>query len=318
MTYENKVMSYMVTAGISMVLVTSVVLIAVSCKTKDNDDAVVPTTTPTTINVISNDTGISTSETDISSPTTVSSETTAPSAAIDLTSEASGSAIPLLMQNDPRWADQSYAGSTIGEAGCGPTCLAMAALYLTGNGSLSPAYIADYAENNGYSTSGDGSQWTLLTEGASALGMSSAELPKEKTVVERLVKAGVPVICAMGPGDFTLEGHYIVLTGVEEGKFKVADPKNSDNSSKTWSWDQLSGQIKNAWGLWGQKLSAVTYTVTESGINVRDDSSISGNVKYRAASDKQFTIDKLANGGGYIWGHMNDGYWICMSYVKKA
>ena len=126
MTYENKIMSYMITAGISMVLVTAVVLIAVSCKSNDKDDAAETVPTSTSINVISYDSGISAPETTPSN--NESSTETTPGESIDLASEASGTAIPHLLQSDARWSEHSYAGSTIGEAGCGPTCLAMAAL----------------------------------------------------------------------------------------------------------------------------------------------------------------------------------------------
>ena len=58
---------------------------------------------------------------------------------------------------------------------------------------------------------------------------------------------GNPVILAMGEGDFTTTGHYIVLTGLENGFFKVNDPNSVENSRKLWSYEQLEGQIRNIW-----------------------------------------------------------------------
>ncbi|MDO7203706.1 papain-like cysteine protease family protein [Paraclostridium bifermentans] len=42
----------------------------------------------------------------------------------------------------------------------------------------------------------------------------------------------------MGPGHFTTEGHYIVLTGVtDDGKIIVNDSDSKERSSKTWDVD---------------------------------------------------------------------------------
>ncbi|MBR2524777.1 MAG: C39 family peptidase [Clostridiales bacterium] len=315
---ENKVTRLMVTACVSLVLITGVVCVAVSCK--DSNDDIPPQnainaakeTLVETMAITPSPAAADTEDTTQSQPDQTSS-----SAALDLSSEASGTDVPLLMQTDPRWSSNSYAGSTMADSGCGPTCLSMAALYLTGDGSYTPVEMALYAETNGLTSEGDGSEWTLITAGAAHADLSCAEVPKEKIVMQRLAASGVPMICAMGPGSFTQSGHYIVITGLQDNKFKVNDPNSQENSSRTWSYDEISDQIRNTWALWGTKLNSQQFTVTESGINVRDDSSINGQVKYKANTDKRFTIDKIANGGGYIWGHMDDGNWICMSYVKK-
>ena len=310
---ENKFLSLTITAGLSMVLITSVVVLAVSCK--KNDD--MPPANEINAQQVSADsiiTGISQSETTPSNITT----NTVTTGVVDLSSEAQGAQIPLLLQTDERWSSSSYAGSTIGEAGCGPTCLSMAALYLTGNSQFSPEYIASYADSNGLSNFGDGSSWDLITQGSEHLGLTCAEIPLEKTVLMRLAQTGTPLICAMGPGTFTQEGHYIVITGVADNKFTVNDPNSTERSSQTFSFEEIESQIRNVWALWGSRLSGLQYTVTESGINVRDSASINSDIKYRASTDKVFTIDKIVNNGGYVWGHMDDGNWICMSYVKKA
>jgi hypothetical protein len=58
---------------------------------------------------------------------------------------------------------------------------------------------------------------------------------------------GNPVILAMGKGDFTSSGHFILLSGVEDGKFIVNDPNSYVNSAKRWSYEELEGQIRNIW-----------------------------------------------------------------------
>ena len=56
-----------------------------------------------------------------------------------------------------------------------------------------------------------------------------------------------PVICAMGPGDFTETGHFIVLAGLTEEGFVVNDPNSIERSERAWTYEEISGQIRNIW-----------------------------------------------------------------------
>ena len=59
--------------------------------------------------------------------------------------------------------------------------------------------------------------------------------------------AGHPIICSVGPGDFTKIGHFIVLTGYENGSVTVNDPFSQENSDKSWKFTQIQEQIKAMW-----------------------------------------------------------------------
>lgn len=157
--------------------------------------------------------------------------------------------VPLLMQWDPRWGYETYGSDYLAVTGCGPTCLAMAGLYLTGDENMRPDQIAAFAQRNGYYANGYGSSWTLISEGGPQLGLSVTELPLVKKKIIDALEAGMPVILAMGPGDFTTAGHYIVLTGVEDGLFRVNDPNSYANSAVLWSYEQLESQIRNIWAI---------------------------------------------------------------------
>ena len=61
------------------------------------------------------------------------------------------------------------------------------------------------------------------------------------------LEAGNPIICAMGPGDFTTAGHYIVMVGTRDGKIQVNDPNSILNSEKLWTYEDIEGQIRNLW-----------------------------------------------------------------------
>lgn len=155
--------------------------------------------------------------------------------------------IPHMMQWDMRWGYEEYAGSIMGLSGCGPVCLSMVAVYLTGDTRLDPLYIARFAENEGYVTINNGTKWTLMSEGAEKLGLSCKELPLHKQTMINTLNDGNPIILIMGAGDFTTTGHYIVLTKYSEEGFSVLDPNSKARSEKKWSYEQIENQIRNIW-----------------------------------------------------------------------
>lgn len=168
---------------------------------------------------------------------------------VDLTDYETGNAVPLFLQWDPNWGYEKYGRDFLAVTGCGPTCLAMAGYYLTGDENMTPDKIAGFAQRNGYYEAGYGSSWTLISEGTEKLGLKATELPLVKKKMVNALEAGNPVILAMGPGDFTTAGHYIVLTGVEDGKFRVNDPNSRENSQRLWSYEEIEGQIRNIWAI---------------------------------------------------------------------
>lgn len=136
--------------------------------------------------------------------------------------------------------------------GCGPTSLSMVATGLTGNTSFTPKYVADMSVNMGYYVDEVGTDWTLMTAGASELGINSAQLTNwsEDTLKSEL-SAGHPIICSMGPGEFTNQGHFIVLSGLtEEGKVLINDPNSKINSRKKWDLNTIINQMNAAWSFW--------------------------------------------------------------------
>lgn len=155
--------------------------------------------------------------------------------------------IPYLYQTDAAWADEPYAGATIKTHGCGPTALSMVYVSLTGRTDKNPATMARYSEKNGYVDSGSTS-WTFMTEGAQSLGLRARELPADKNSLTSQLKMGHPVICVVGPGDFTTEGHFIVLSKInEDGTVEIRDPNSKDRSHMPWDPDRILAQCLNLW-----------------------------------------------------------------------
>ena len=168
---------------------------------------------------------------------------------IDLGTDYEEGRVPFLIQWDKRWGYDAYGDSIIGLAGCGPTCLTMAYLYFTGDTSVNPRSMAQFADDNGYHTA-EGTSWSLWTEGAGKLGLTGCELPLDENRMKNALDSGGLIVCSMRPGDFTTTGHYILLRGYDENGFFVNDPNRRQNSEKQWSYETLKGQIKNLWELY--------------------------------------------------------------------
>lgn len=155
--------------------------------------------------------------------------------------------VPYLYQTDPQWASHPYAGGTVEKNGCGPTCLSMVYVALTGRDDLDPAAMADFSERGGYVSDGM-TAWALMSDGAAELGLTSEELPASAGAVREALLAGKPVICSVGPGDFTTTGHFIVLSGLtEDDEVIVHDPNSAERSSRPWDLERVLGQCLNLW-----------------------------------------------------------------------
>ena len=155
--------------------------------------------------------------------------------------------VPFLYQTDPQWASHPYAGGTVEKNGCGPTCLSMVYVALTGRDDLDPAAMADFSERSGHTVDGM-TAWTLMSDGAAELGLVSEEVPASAAAVREALLAGRPVICSVGPGDFTTTGHFIVLAGLtEDGEVIVHDPNSAERSSHPWDLERVLGQCLNLW-----------------------------------------------------------------------
>jgi hypothetical protein len=166
---------------------------------------------------------------------------------VDISDYDISEGVPLFIQWDERWGYLPYAGNYAGLAACGPTCLSMVAYYLTGDAKYDPVYMMEYAEANGYCGNRQGTYWSFFTEGAAKLGF----IVKEEYLGERklinLLGEGKLIILSVGPGHFTSAGHFIVVTGYEDGYFTVNDPNSYQNSQRKWAYDEFADQVKNLW-----------------------------------------------------------------------
>ena len=165
-----------------------------------------------------------------------------------LTQEEINAEYPLFLQWDSRWGYASYGDdSNIGLAGCGPTCLSMVLYYKTGDAKRTPDVLAAYAMRQGYYVSGTGTAWAFMEDGARHYGLYLRTLSKSEEAFKAALDKGRYIICAMGPGDFTAAGHFIVIYGYDKDGFLINDPNSRVRSERHWSYDEISGQIKAIW-----------------------------------------------------------------------
>lgn len=164
-----------------------------------------------------------------------------------LTSHEKEQDFPLLLQWDPRWGYQPYGTDNIGLTGCGPTCMSMVLFYLTRDEKLTPDRIAAYSMENGYYVEGTGTAWALMEDMPMLYDIKVTKPRSSERVMKSVLDDGGIIICAMGEGDFTVSGHFIVIYGYDTKGFKVNDPNCVVRSSKSWTFDELEPQIKNIW-----------------------------------------------------------------------
>lgn len=157
---------------------------------------------------------------------------------------------PLLLQWDIRWGYMPYGErGVVGSSGCGPACLSMAVFYLTGNRECTPDAVAQYSLDEGHYIDGVGTAWALLDNYPTEYGLTVTHPNINEENMKAQLDKGNILICSVRPGDFTSEGHFIVIYGYDENGFKVNDPKCIYRSRLSWTYEQIQDDIKRIWSV---------------------------------------------------------------------
>lgn len=165
-----------------------------------------------------------------------------------LTDEELAGGVPFLYQWDDRWGYETYGDTPMGYSGCGPTSLAMVIVGLTGRRDVTPYTVAQYAAENGYYVTGEGTSWGLFTAGCENWGLRSYGVENDETRIKEALAAGHPVIISVRAGMFTNGGHIMVLAGVDDsGRFILHDPNNRTYSGQTFAYSDIADQIVELW-----------------------------------------------------------------------
>lgn len=161
--------------------------------------------------------------------------------------------LPYFYQTDERWAEKPYAGVDIKTSGCGPTCLSMVYMWATGKTDMDPVALCKFSEENGY-VEGDATRWSLMYEGARALGLDVRQLGVNPDEVKAALEDGEVLIVVVEPGDFTTVGHFMVISGITaDNHLVIHDPNSPQNSLKRWPMLQVLSQTKSLWAYTAEK-----------------------------------------------------------------
>lgn len=103
-------------------------------------------------------------------------------------------------QLDKRWANKPYGTDTIGSCACGPTSMSIIVSSLAGK-TIDPPTMAEWAYENGYWCSGNGSYHTLIPGVAKHFGLSCESIsPDEPQKLVDALSSGKLVVALMSKG----------------------------------------------------------------------------------------------------------------------
>lgn len=154
---------------------------------------------------------------------------------IQIPGSAGGMSIPLYLQYDSNWGSVRFGGGDIATSGCGATSMAMIITYLTKKQVTPDMVVAKIG--NRYYVPGFGQGWGMPGGVAEIFGIKKLyEGTVNAEKILQYLKQGNPVLVSTtGKGttrEFTKNGHYIVLRGLDDrGRVLVNDP-NDNTSSK--------------------------------------------------------------------------------------
>ena len=162
-------------------------------------------------------------------------------------SQWSAGSMPHIYQIDPAWSELPYAGGTIRQNACGPTCLTMVYIFKTGRTNMTPVDMCALSEAGNYAPTG-ATEWSFMTSGAWQLGLNGTELHNDRDSMTQALRSGAPVIAAVRPGTFTNVGHYIVLYGIDDAdQIGVFDPNSASRSARRWGVVEVLNEAEAMW-----------------------------------------------------------------------
>ena len=163
------------------------------------------------------------------------------------------------LQTDARWKSKPYRvigeQSTIGSAGCGPTCAAMVISTLTGK-TVTPVDTCDWSIRHGYKALNQGTYYSYFKPQMAAYGIDCQQLLSARILnkpnhpihdkVKDYLAMGYYVIALMGPGTWTKGGHF-VLVWDWGSKVRINDPASARSERLNGDTDTFRREVRNYW-----------------------------------------------------------------------
>lgn len=143
------------------------------------------------------------------------------------------------LQTDSRWKSKPYRvtgeNSTIGSAGCGPTCAAMVIATMKDK-AVTPVETCAWSVAHGYKALNQGTYYSYFRSQLAAYGIECKQLLGSRIInqpnhpihdqVKEYLAQGYYVIALMGPGTWTTGGHFVLLWGWDD-KVRINDPAST-------------------------------------------------------------------------------------------
>jgi len=152
-----------------------------------------------------------------------------------------------IYQWDDRWGYHPYGSSVVAITGCGPTCMAMVVGTLLNDMTVTPNQLADFAMANDLYSYGAGTKWEFMERVAEEYHISCVGIYYDKESLLENLEDGKVIVCVVGEGHFTTDGHFIVITGEKNGKLIVHDPNNYENTHTLWKYEDIKDELGGAW-----------------------------------------------------------------------
>ena len=163
------------------------------------------------------------------------------------------------LQTDGRWRDKPYRvtgeKSTIGSAGCGPSCAAMVISTLTGK-TVTPVDTCDWSIRHGYKALNHGTYYSYFVPQLKAYGIQCKQMLGSRILnqpqhsiheqVKRYLSQGYYVIALMGPGTWTKGGHF-VLVWDWDSKVRINDPASTRAERLNGDPDTFRREVRMYW-----------------------------------------------------------------------
>ena len=162
-------------------------------------------------------------------------------------------------QTDTRWKNKPYRvkgeSSTIGSAGCGPTCAAMLIETITGK-TCTPEDTCKWSVEHGYKALKQGTYYAYFKPQFAAFGIDCDMLNWVNTYGKPdhanhakaldLLQQGYYLIALMNKGLWTKSGHFVVVWW-QDGKVRINDPASSAAARTEGDLQTFKSQVKYYW-----------------------------------------------------------------------
>ena len=163
------------------------------------------------------------------------------------------------LQTDARWKSKPYRvtgeQSTIGSAGCGPTCAAMVISTITGK-TVTPVDTCAWSIQHGYKALNQGTYYSYFVPQLKAYGIQCKQMLRSRILnqpqhpiheqVKQYLAEGYYVIALMGPGTWTKGGHFVLLWAWDD-KVRICDPASTRAERLNGDPDTFRREVRMYW-----------------------------------------------------------------------